>query len=280
MDGSNLSVELGLRGNSRLKKTVCRYPPLKVVFTDKKTGETIFRGEGDLKLVVLCKTRKSYADYLRLEFLIYKALNILTPLSYRVRWVDVNYIERGGKQLGHGPAFFVERKKNLAKRNGLKSASNVNRLAPDQLDGMQASLLNLFQYMIGNTDYSLIRSIEPRECCHNAKLLISKERHYFPVVYDFDNSGLINASYAHVADNLSIRRVTTRLYRGYCRDRSTLAAANRLIQQHKQQILSLFADDEVLNKSGKVRALKFLTTSFNWLSTPSKYERKILNKCR
>jgi len=176
------------------------------------------------------------------------------------------------------PGFFVERKKNVAKRNNLKAATSATQLVPEQLDPAQAALLDLFQYAIANTDYSLIRGVAPGECCHNAKLL--GETVYYPVIYDFDNSGLINASYAFASASLPIKSVTRRLYRGYCRDRTTLEAANNLILKNKQAILDLFANDTVLAKAGKKRAASFLGTSFDWLSNPKKFQRNIVSTCR
>ena len=92
IDQHQLPIELTVRGNNRLRRDTCRFSPLKVDFKKSPARkQTVFHKEGDLKLVVLCKKNSSYYDYLRTEYLAYKMLNALTPLSYRVRWVDVTY---------------------------------------------------------------------------------------------------------------------------------------------------------------------------------------------
>ena len=110
IDQHQLPIELTVRGKNRLRRDTCRFSPLKVDFKKSPARkQTVFHKEGDLKLVVLCKKNSSYYDYLRTEYLAYKMLNALTPLSYRVRWVDVTY-KTADKTLKERPAFFVEHK--------------------------------------------------------------------------------------------------------------------------------------------------------------------------
>ena len=47
----------------------------------------------------------------------------------------------------------------------------------------------MFQYLIGNTDFAL-------SALHNAELLGRENGDYWPIVYDFDFSGAVNARYA------------------------------------------------------------------------------------
>jgi hypothetical protein len=89
----NFDVELRVRGNKRLDAEVCRYPPLRIEFEPEGIKKTLFAHQERLKLVVLCKDTAAYRDYLRAEFLIYRMFNLLTPLSYNVRWLKVSYIE-------------------------------------------------------------------------------------------------------------------------------------------------------------------------------------------
>ena len=99
----NFDVELRVRGNKRLNPDVCRYPPLWIDFEKDAIKKTLYAHQKNLKLVVLCKDTLRYRNYLRTEFLIYRMLNVLTPLSYKVRWLNVSYVdEKGDSRLEPG----------------------------------------------------------------------------------------------------------------------------------------------------------------------------------
>ena len=53
----------------------------------------------------------------------------------------------------------------------------------------QAVRLSVFQYMVGNTDWSMVRF-------HNAEVLQNSEGVYVPVPYDFDWTGFVSPRYA------------------------------------------------------------------------------------
>ena len=74
----------------------------------------------------------------------------------------------------------------------------------------QMTFVNLFQYMIGNTDWSIPK-------CHNIKLMVPKNdtlAQPFAIPYDFDFCGLVDASYAVPDERFEIQSVRDRLYRG------------------------------------------------------------------
>ena len=284
VDTTSLPIELSLRGVSRLKPSNCHFPPLRVDFKkSEQKSKTPFAGEGDMKLVVQCKNGASYLDYLRIEFLIYKLLNTLTPLSYRVRWVEITYSEPGKSDLDVRPGFFVETKKNLAKRNKLKTANEIKKTSHNELNPSQAALLEHFQFLIGNTDYSLVQSVDPNECCHNAKLLrvqdVDAPKPYIPIIYDFDSTGLVNATYTAPATSLGISQVTQRLFRGVCRDPEVMKAArNRLLMQ-QTELIDLIKNDPLLHRSRKKSAAKYLNRGFDLLASEKKYQWSVVKKC-
>ncbi|MFT7242807.1 MAG: hypothetical protein ACI82A_000147 [Candidatus Azotimanducaceae bacterium] len=275
-------VDLSLRGNRRLNKSVCEYPPLRLDFQKKQIRNTVFAHQGDIKLVVQCDYIKDYANYLRFEFLIYKALNLLTTVSYQVRWVEIVYSDPGakpGSQERRMPAFFVERKSRLAKRLG-SEITDVTSIYAATLAPEQASLLSLFQYVIGNPDYSLAAAAPGESCCHNAKLLVAESGQYMPVIYDFDSAGLINARYAKPADGLGIEKVTQRVYRGYCLHNGNLEVARAALVAKEEAIKALFQNDEIVEERAKKRVLKFLEASFKNIKTPKNFKRFVTGRCR
>ena len=273
----SFDIELRVRGNKRLDADVCSRPPLRVEFEPKAIKETLYAHQKSLKLVVQCKTMTVYRDYLRTEFLVYRMLNLLTPLSYKVRWLKVNYVDEKGK-LRQEPAFFIERKSRLAKRNNLKTTKvgSIHRsaLAPDS-----SALVGLFQYMISNADYSIVAAAED-SCCHNAKILTDEDSRYRPIIYDFDSSGLVNASYATANSALGIKRVTQRLYRGYCAHNSQVSEARRQVLSMREALLDVLRTDTVLRERSIKQKVKFFTQSLDMIADDEVWQKKVLDACR
>ena len=275
-------VDLSLRGKGRLNKSTCEFPPLRLDFQKKQIKNTVFAHQGDIKLVVQCGDAKEFANYLRFEFLIYKSLNILTPASYQVRWVEIVYSDpdaKSDKQERRLPAFFVERKSRLAKRLGVEK-TDVKEINVAAMEPKQASLLGLFQYVIANPDYSLVAAAPGESCCHNAKLLQTKSGQYLPVIYDFDSAGLINTRYATPAGGLGIDSVTQRTYLGYCIHNGNLEAARASLVANEEAITALFQNDGIVAERAKKRLLKFLEASFKNLKLPKKFKRFVTGRCR
>lgn len=279
IDNLELPIALNVRGNNRLKKKTCTFSPLKIDFKKSEARkQSVFHKQGDLKLVVLCKKKSAYKDYLRKEYLVYKMLNVLTPLSYRVRWVDVTYKD-GNQVLGQRPAFLVEHKKRVAKRNHIGLDQPTKEIFYEDLEPTQATLVEQFQYFVGNTDYSLLRSGDPRDCCHNAKLLSEKEI-YTPIIYDFDATGLVSTSYATPASGLKISNVRKRLFRGYCLEEPAMQKARQQILNAKDQILSIITTDSKLSKGGTKKTLRYVSESFEHFSSDKLWNANIREACR
>src|SRR5690606_37701793 len=92
---------------------------------------------------------------------------------------------------------------------------------PSELDALSSTRVELFQYMIGNTDFSIVNF-------HNSEVVRLPDGSYHPVPYDFDFSGLVDSPYASPAALLGTRSVRERVYRGFCRpsvDMQTLYSA-------------------------------------------------------
>ena len=102
------------------------------------------------------------------------------------------------------------------------------------LEPRTAAIMGLFQYMIGNTDYSV-------PVLHNVELM-ARDTSVYPIAYDFDFSGAVNARYATVDPSLSIRRVRDRLYRGYCVPSDAYAPAFALFKAKRDSIYALYRD--------------------------------------
>lgn len=141
------------------------------------------------------------------------------------------------------------------------SLSELPGVSLSRLDKEQAALVYIYQYLIGNTDWSFVTAEHEEYCCHNIKLVQVDETH-IPVPYDFDLAGLVNARYAHPDPSLNISRVTKRLYRGGCTDTETLRDALRSVVSREDEILNVITSLPILNNKKKKNQIKYLRGFF------------------
>jgi hypothetical protein len=275
----SFDLKLRTRGHYRADAKHCRFAPLLLNFRKKQVQGTVLDGQDKLKLVTHCENRSAYEQSLLLEYLAYRILNQLTDLSFRVRLLQVEYVdpEKGKRPLSRY-AFLVEDDKELSERIGMPRVKAEFTTA-EQLYPQQAVLIAVFQYLIGNTDYSAIRGAAGETCCHNAVLFNAPDGAMVPVPYDFDLAGLVDAPYATPNPSLKIRDVKQRLYRGYCIHNAILDAPIDLIFDRRNAVMQLLQDQEGLNKASKRSASRFVEMYFDRVEDSSSVERYLLKEC-
>ncbi len=272
------NVTLSVRGNNRLNKDICRHPPLWVDFDKEERRDSLFDKQKHVKLVVLCRDNNTHIDYLRAEYLVYRMMNQLTDLSFRVRWVEVTHIDEK-KKVRVAPAFFIERKGRLDNRVNHKKSDRL-KVKPSELAPNETALASLFQYVVANTDFSFtVGADKEDDCCHNAKLLSNDEGYYVPISYDFDASGIIRTSYAVPNKTLGIQSVTQRLYRGFCRHKAETRSARSQILANEPQLISLLESDPVLRERKAKNMVKYLRESLDILRDEDRFEKYVIKQC-
>lgn len=251
--GARYPVRIRARGKSRLE--LCRFPPLWVDFKRKQVRGSFFDGQNRVKLVTHCRRGRAWDQNVLKEYLAYRVMNMLTPLSFRVRLVRITYVEAAGGR-SHDPhlAFFIEHPRGFALRTDLQR-HKVRSLSPQLLDQEQRMLVAAFQHFIGNTDYSMIQSPGGERCCHNVRLFRDTAGRVYPVPYDFDVSGWVNPSYATPPEQLPIRRVTERLYRGFCEPDAVVSSALQRFAGIESRLLEDLPEADLL-RSGEARVLQ------------------------
>ena len=269
-----LNVKLKTRGHFRKDPAHCNFPPLCVNFKESEVGGTIFEGQNKLKLVTHCKNKSlKYDQYLLKEYLAYRMYNVLTEKSYRVRLAEITYIDENDhfKTITrHG--FFIEETKDMAKRNGFIHIRD-NKISQRSLDFFYQDLLTIFQYMIGNTDWSV-------PARHNIKLI--QEKPYLrpvPVPYDFDWSGFVNPVYAKPSEKLGIQTVEERLFRGYSKDIEDYNQIFDLFLQKKQEIFGLL-DECPLDEKNYEIAENYIHDFYSIISNEKRAMTEFVVKAR
>src|SRR6185295_640473 len=206
----SVPVQLSARGHSRRNPRTCDYVPIRVEFPKTGLANTVFARQEALKLVVQCIRSGDYEQYLLREYLAYRLFNVITHKSFRARLAKVTYVDRAtGQTTGTRTAMFVEDAGDVAKRMEGRTVE-LPRLLFKDVDPGTLMPMTLFQYMIGNTDFSIFS-------LHNVKIVQRPDKSLHPVPYDFDFSGLVRAPYAAPDKALMLPSVRDRLYRGPCR---------------------------------------------------------------
>jgi len=270
-DTVSLDVQLHTRGHFRLR--TCEFPPLKVDFPPDSTAHTLFSHQKSVKLVVQCRNGQAYTNYLLEEYLIYRTYNLLTDLSFRVRLAAVTYVNPAKKdrpETRYG--FFLEDDDHMAHRNH----GHVDTLpyrSQDEMNFAQMGLLGVFEYLIGNTDWSV-------QALHNIVQVRDSTGIYFPVPYDFDWSGVISAPYAFPDSRLGIRTVRDRLFRTACRTPADLAPIFAQFNSQKDAIYALYQAQQGLEAKRVKQTLDYYDDFYRTINDAGASRRAFAVTCQ
>ncbi len=267
-------VQVEIRGHYRREN--CHIPPLRVIFTKEDSVPSPFSSLKKLKLVNSCIQNSVYNQYVLMEFLTYKIYNLLTEKSFRVRLSEVTYMDSNAKKKPFKTyAFFIEDVKEMAKRNQCREYT-AGKPKAEMTNRKQMTLVALFEYMIGNTDWSVTGK-------HNIKTIISREdstEKPCAVPYDFDYSGLVNTAYAIPDPQLEIKSVTERVYRGFPRTMEELNESLAVFNKQKDSIFSLINNFELLSKKNKEYMIDYLDDFYARIKDPEDVKYIFINGAR
>lgn len=280
IDDTNIDVKVRIRGNSRI--VFCQFPPLRLNFSRRGTKNTVFAGQDKLKLVTHCRDDNlRSANNVLDEYLAYRLFNLMSKASFRVRLFRITYEDTDGKLKGLDRAhygFVIEPDKELAARLGGKPAK-ISGVYYSRLEENHTALMYVFQYLIGNTDWSLVRATTSDTCCHNLSL-IDVDKTLYTVPYDFDLSGLVNARYAKPDPSARISRVTQRIYRGYCKSPiQSIETALQKVRTLRDDILAVAEDAPALEEGYTKWRVTFLERFFAEAEDEEKLLRRFDRQC-
>ena len=272
------SIKVRVRGKSR--RRVCTFPPLRINFKVNDTAQSIMEGQDKLKLVTHCRENKSAELDILQEYAAYRIFNLISDVGYRVRLLRITYTDTDGgfkESVFDRYGFLIESASALAERVG-GQAEHVTGVSLRSLDNQQAATVYIFQYLIGNTDWSLVTADDDDTCCHNGDLFdIGSVRYYVP--YDFDLAGLVNAPYARPDPSLRISRVTQRLYRGYCISTDALKDALSTIKARRVDILDVISQLPGLSLKEIVATIIYLEQFFVRADDENKIVQSFERRC-
>ena len=272
--GETITIPLQVRqrGNFRRLKTNCSLPPLLLNFSEKNTTNTIFEGQEKLKLVMPCRDDK----YVLQEYYTYKLYNLITPKSFRVRLLEVVLNDPALKAKERLPfyGFLLEEEDHMAKRNNMISVKRM-LMRPESMKREDFLIMAVFNYMIGNTDWS----VQYRQ---NIKL-IAEDSLSLPntVPYDFDHAGIVRAPYAYPAEELKLKNTLQRRYRGYClEDMQEFENVIARYEGLKNELYAIYTSSPLLDEKYVQRTLTYLEDFYATLDDPKKLKSEFQYPCQ
>ena len=281
-DGNVQTVDLKLRtrGKYRRSEENCEFAPIRLNFRKKQVADTVFAGQDKLKLVTHCQDDSFlYRQLVLREYLAYRILNVMTSKSYGVRLLEIKYVDTEGARPMTTVGFVIEDDDAVAARNGMTPIKRGD-ISMHDLDPAQQNLVHMFQYLIGNTDYSLYRSEPDDDCCHNSDLLSATDGAPFtPLPYDFDFAGLVNAPYAKPHPRYELMNVRVRLYRGLCKNNDLLPGTIQQFVDKQDAIFSIIEDLELLSSRSRRYVTRYLSAFYDYCTKPQSIKRRFIDHC-
>lgn len=248
----NIKVEQ--RG--RFRRMKCEnLPPIKLNFKKRDLAEAGLIEFDDMKLVTHCVNDPKMAkDLLVKEYLAYKIYNQITNLSYRVQFLKINYKDSKTGTIETQYGFLIEDGAQLRDRIEAEKDENAFNLLPDKYNSRQIKVVALFNYMIGNSDWSM-------QEMRNVKVFI-KDGKRILVPYDFDFAGLVDAPYVKLRPEHQLASSKDRVFLGFREDANDLKSARRYFNHKKPIILKTINDCNLLSRRGKREMIDYINSFY------------------
>ncbi|MEP2024840.1 MAG: hypothetical protein ABJH98_13200 [Reichenbachiella sp.] len=277
-DSVDVQRKIGVRARGNFRRENCFYPPLKLDFPKKKVKLEMLKSFDKMKMVGNCKSGSTYDQYLLAEYYVYKMLNIMTDSSFRVRLLKVKYYDTGKKR-GNVEferfAFLIEPTKAMADRLA-SYIDGDSKFYYGQFPPSNRHMVSIFNYLIGNTDYSILAR-------HNMKTMLPNNTSNFiiplAIPYDFDYCGIVNPPYAIPADVLPIEDITQRLFRGPCEEFEVYQSTLLKFQAKKAMLYELIQSSSLLSSKSKNHMMGYLDSFYEILDDEKKVKEELTINC-
>ena len=260
-DADTLVQDVKMKPTGKFRRSYCSFPPIELQFSKPNEKKKNTENQHTVKIINQCQNSKLYEGYLLKEYLVYKMYNLFSAYSFKVRLLIITYQDnrKAGRQyIKYG--FLLENPHKMASRNNAKliKEQGLNRLNVLPYDITRTAL---FEFMVSNTDWTASAQ-------HNIKILdpldVNVNRRVF-VPFDFDYSGFVNTVYAAPAPDIDQQSVTQRIYLGPCENDEVFDSIFNEFASKEQAIRDLVMNFQLLDKSERTRAMKYLDEFFGAL---------------
>jgi hypothetical protein len=262
------------KGAWRLLPRNCDFPSLQLTFESDSVRGTLVSNLNSVEMMASCRpSEPEYEEYIVQEYLVYRALSLITSVSRNTRLARVTYRDALGKVAPITTwAFLLEDVSDLARRINRRGLSARRALFQD-LEQEPLRTLSVFEYFIGNTNWSVAAE-------HNIALLSDTGVKVIPVPYGFDFSGAVNPRYGVADPRLGIRRVTDRLYRGVCMKPEEFSGTIELFRARKADIDRLFTKLPQISTERATRMRQYFDEFWKRTDEPSSLQGELEARCQ
>jgi hypothetical protein len=271
--GAELKLKGKVRVRGRHRLDICSFPPIKLKLDKSSLTRHGFSELNEFDIVHRCQSGDQYEQFILRELLAYKLYELISPVHLKSQLIRLHYSYPDGTKAHQSSyAFLVEDKEELVSRLGARhyKPSLVSRGAIDRMELLRVAL---FQFMIGNTDWYILNR-------HNLEFVgIPGHNLLVPIPYDFDYSGLVDATYAAHHESLEVQDVTIRYYQGWCHSEEEVEAALQVFREQKLRMLALPETILGLNERSVKHAVNFLNGFYSVIENPQKLRNQIIRHC-
>ena len=269
-----MPVTLRTRGNFRRLDTTCASPPLFVEFDKARVKGTVFDGQSKLKLIVNCNEAPRFDQLVLLEYAAYRMLNVLTPQSLRARLATASYADaKSGRLISTHNAVFVEDDDDVAARMEGRSVA-LTGLQFKDFDQASLNLVSVFEYLIGNPDYSV-------SFMHNVRMVQTPTGVRYLIAWDFDFTGFVDPRYDNpsqqVRDVIASARV--RKYLGPCHTADEWAPTLAPFREKQAELLAVVDGLPGLDDTERRRVDAYLAEFFTTIGSADLVKREFSDGC-
>ena len=252
-------MKVKVRGNFR-RLNCSEIPPLKLKFKKAELAAAGLANFNDMKLVTYCaKDRYEAYELLMKEYLTYQLYNEISENSFRVQLLRITFKDSNTGRKTKQWAFLIEDTAQLKNRIGATTVENIYNIPAAHYYENDRKLVGLFQYIIGNSDWSFEQS-------RNVKM-VEKDGKIIPVPYDFDFSGIVNASYAVPNPNYKMLSLTERIFMGFEEDLVDMHNELYQIYGKRQIILDMVSNFKYLSHETRNEVNSYLKSYFDDFET-------------
>ena len=275
-DSTYIEKPVRIRARGRYRKAHCRHIPLRIDFSESGFDQEGWNELDKIKLVRCCKNSASYNQLVIREWLVYRMYNLFTDKSYKTCLLHLTMNDaRESKKPFSSYAFILEETNKMAERmNSIEV--ELERVRAGEFENTLMNLVSVFEYMIGNLDWSATMM-------HNVKTFRPNgegRQWHIPVPYDFDFSGVVYASYASPPPELGVESVRERLFRGFCKPKQEYVKIFKTFKDKEDEIYALIDECQYLNKANRKDMRIYIKQFYNVIDSEVQTQRCIFDQCR
>ncbi len=266
---TDLSIHSRVRARGNMRKQVCPLPPLKFDFNKKELKALGLSSADKLKLVIPCRSGKRDQEKLLQEYFLYGLFALIEPAHIKAIPIDIAISDQKGKAKYDFRGFLVEDELAYARRTKAHPIGKRGVINSNALDRESFLRMYFFQYMIGNTDWSI-----PHR--HNIMLVRSDgQERCSALPYDFDYSGFVGQGYAVPSDNLPIKSVRDRHFMPYPISDQEFEETVAFFSSQQQKIMNYCDQATYLQPKTIAASKEYLLEFFKALEKPDRLRRSM-----